>query len=236
MSQRARVVALALAAAVAGSVRAPRPEWAAGQSRRLLLRQMALAPWVAPCAAMAQKPFNPLNLKGQFWETGSMIYEKPAREADPDGAARRARAAVEALRGARRDAENGDAAAVLAALRAADVSERTLRLDGAALVDASDDDFLARERLAAAVAAFRRVVTAAEVRADAGRGGVDATVVTALSATGLIYVLPGGPSLVNNALERRQTTSDPGLDVVLALEACIAALSALLDGAPRAPP
>ena len=59
---------------------------------------------------------------------------------------------------------------------------------------------------------------------------------TALSATGLIYVLPGGPSLVNNALERRQTTSDPGLDVVLALEACIAALSALLDGAPRAPP
>jgi len=82
----------------------------APMARRTLCEAAAAATAAAALPACAEKPFNPLNLKGQFWETGNMVYVKPTR--DPDAlpgdvaAARSAVAeAVDALRDARRAGE-----------------------------------------------------------------------------------------------------------------------------------
>ena len=218
------------------------PALAAAATRRAALRYAATAAGFGAAPALAEKPYNPLNLKGQFWETGSLIYTKPERP-DPEQVERNAALARErlgatlaALRAARRDADAGDAAAVLDALRDADVSERTIRLDGQALVDAAEDPYVPREQLSRAAAALSRVLAAAEVRRSPAAGAATATAVTALSATGLVYVVPGAPSIVNNALERSRVSGDPGLDVVVALEDCIAAVSLLLRPEQDEPP
>ena len=49
-------------------------------------------------AAGAGKPFNPLNLKGQFWETGNMVYVKPTRDPDAAGGLLTARPCKRAAR------------------------------------------------------------------------------------------------------------------------------------------
>ena len=54
----------------------------APMARRTLCEAAAAATAAAALPACAEKPFNPLNLKGQFWETGNMVYVKPTR--DPD--------------------------------------------------------------------------------------------------------------------------------------------------------
>ena len=74
--------------------------------------------------------------------------------------------------------------------------------------------------------AFARAQTAADRPSELSTAAVGA-----LTATGLIFVVPGGPSMANNAAERRQTSADPGLDVVVALSDCIDALGALLAAA-----
>ena len=204
-------------------------------ARRALCEAAAAATAAAALPAHAEKPFNPLNLKGQFWETGNMVYVKPTR--DPDAlpgdvaAARSAVAeAVDALRDARRAAERGDASdAVFSRLRET-VTERTLRVSGAVLVDTAPDAFVAQEALSRASRAFARAQTAADRPSELSTAAVGA-----LTATGLIFVVPGGPSMANNAAERRQTSADPGLDVVVALSDCIDALGALLAAA-AAPP
>ena len=83
----------------------------APMARRTLCEAAAAATAAAALPACAEKPFNPLNLKGQFWETGNMVYVKPTR--DPDAlpgdvaAARSAVAeAVDALRDARKRIES----------------------------------------------------------------------------------------------------------------------------------
>ena len=57
----------------------------------------------------------------------------------------------------------------------------------------------------------------------------------AFAATGLLYILPGGPAAVNNALETSKISADPGLDVLEALEDCISALTQLCELTSGAP-
>ena len=106
------------------------------------------------------------------------------------------------------------------------MTERTLRLSGTVLVDSAPDAFVAQEALSRASRAFARAQTAADRPSELSTAAVGA-----LTATGLIFVVPGGPSMANNAAERRQTSADPGLDVVVALSDCIDALGALLAAA-----
>ena len=136
-------------------------------TRRRALRGLGLPMSFVALPAVGAKPYNPLNLKGQYWETGNMVYTKPSLT--PETAERDARsdlsATLETLRAARRDAENGDADAVLAKLRDGDVSERTIRVAANKLINASDrETFLAREKLDAALRAYSKVQAAAEVR------------------------------------------------------------------------
>ena len=92
------------------------PALAAAATRRAALRYAATAAGFGAAPALAEKPYNPLNLKGQFWETGSLIYTKPERP-DPEQVERNAALARErlgatlaALRAARRDAAAKEAA------------------------------------------------------------------------------------------------------------------------------
>lgn len=200
--------------------------------RRTLFQVAAAATAAAAAPAHAEKPYNPLGFKGQFWETGSMVYVKPARDPDAlpgDVAAARILVAdaVQALRDARKAAERGDAGDLVFARLRETVTERTLRLAGTVLVDTAPDVGAAQEALSRAGRAFARAQTAADRPSELSTAAAGA-----LTATGLIFVVPGGPALANGVAARRQLSADPGLDVVLALSDCVDALGALLAASP----
>jgi len=216
-----RLIAGALAIAVAA---AHRP----ALGRRAIFRQLVLPSSCALAggalgATAKDLPFNPLGLKGQFWETGEMVYVKPSRDGDEiaeaGGAARESLAAsAAALKDAREAADAGDAAAVLALLRERAVSELTLRRDGAAVAAA-----------AAAAADNAAAAAASRATADAARAFLRVNAAGEARSGSLVDKLAAVPA---PGREIVRVSDDPGLDLVVALEDCITAIAALLAARP----
>eukprot|EP00635_Sarcinochrysidales_sp_CCMP3193_P005988 CAMPEP_0118898166 /NCGR_PEP_ID=MMETSP1166-20130328/5273_1 /TAXON_ID=1104430 /ORGANISM="Chrysoreinhardia sp, Strain CCMP3193" /LENGTH=241 /DNA_ID=CAMNT_0006837261 /DNA_START=11 /DNA_END=736 /DNA_ORIENTATION=+ len=182
---------------------------------------LAGLPLVAAPAAQA----TPLGLKGTYWESGDMVYRK--EEVSPEDAFVEFRSLVDGLRGARRSAEVGDVASLRQTLD--DVSERRLRLASAPLLASVEDDaavgFRARLAFKDAIDSYAGLMAALETR-DLGKqkSQLLAQVISALSASGLIFLFP--MSAVNLALQKTSTTTnnlDAGLAIVAALDDCIKA-------------
>ncbi|KAJ1454617.1 hypothetical protein M885DRAFT_521550 [Pelagophyceae sp. CCMP2097] len=226
------LLALAQAPSVFG-LAGPRPAaLLQGVARRTFVA--GLGAWSLPCLAL---PPNPLGLKGQFWETGSIVYVKPVAP-DRDQALARILQAAAVLRASQRSVEFGDAAALLDNLARGGISERSLRLDGAAILaedrnENTNAEARQRERAFAAVLeAWDRVEGAAAARlAPPGSEQLSGQALTVMTATGLVYLLP--PAAVNAALrssaagkEGDGTRVDPGLLLVGAVQDCVKTLEA----------
>ena len=201
-----------------------------GLSRRSSAAALAL-PFSATLAAIALPsaalalPWNPLGLRGQFWETGNLVYVKGS---PPDEADARERIVIgrAALVSARAAADAADADGVADALQLSALSERTLRRDGAAL--ASVESAATRLTLAAAISALEQLESAIAVRrAPAGTSELAESALISATATGLVYLIP--PAAVSGAFRMtKRGNIDSGLALLVAYEDMIKALDTLL--------
>lgn len=171
-------------------------------------------------------------MKGQFWETGQMVYKKEDAAISSNPRATLG-ALVDELRSARRYAEIGDLDSARRAIEA--VSERQLRLVAATLMDAIGEDVAPRSTFARAMSAYDRADRAIVSRSTSP---VISKALGALAASGLIFLFP--PALVNAALQRTLPPNsmgsggvyDAGLIAVSALDECIRSLDDFIAAIP----
>lgn len=174
--------------------------------------------------------WNPLSLKGQYWETGNIVYEKSSAES-PVQALQRLRELTTSLRDAAGLAEVGDLDAVRSTLETA--TERALRVEGSRILDAIDytedaaTSSTARDHFRRAMAAYE-TVDRAMLSLETPSSAVLGQAISALTASGLIFLLP--MAAVKTAVDRTapSLTYDTGLAVVANLEDCVAALDDLV--------
>lgn len=186
--------------------------------RRFVLNTMAISAW------------NPLSLKGQYWETGNIIYQKSDAET-PAEALQRLRELTTGLRDAASLAEVGDLDAVRSTLETA--TERALRVEGSRILDTIDytEDAAtaarARDTFSRAMASYE-TVDRAMLSLETPSSAVLGQAISALTASGLIFLFP--MAAVKSAVDRTapSLTYDTGLAVVANLEDCVAALDDLL--------
>jgi hypothetical protein len=207
--------------------------------RRTAAGSILSVAWICPTPSRAEgaPPFNPLGLKGQYWETGQ-YYKKGQSDADlPDdlpGLRADIKAAVESLRGMKDMAENGDFDALRTALRGGTVSESALFIRARAIEGLIEDEDLAN----ASVQAFTRfsrafdrldeVVSEAQRQAKPDKGLVETLTLSVVSpfyaADRVSKIVASGP----------ETSGDLRLSVLAALTDATKSLDLYMDVTKRA--
>lgn len=179
-------------------------------------------------ACAADTPWNPLGLKGQFWETGSMVYRKE-EAVDVENPRDTLAEAISRLESARRDAEVGDMESASSAVRG--LSERELRLVGSQL---SSDNLEAQKAFSKAMGSYDELIRAASTLSSQQTPFLQETL-GLLATSGIIFLFP--PAVVNAALQRTPNKSDgsvfdTGLNFVAALVDCVDAFNAFVEKIP----
>ena len=178
--------------------------------------------------AGANNPSNPLTLRGQYWETGKLVYTRAAdmarlAEESDETLLRSLSDGLVALRGLDGLAEDGRYDALTAALRGGAISETTIRTSARILLDREEDD--ARETRAQE--AYSRFTTSFDV--------LDQGVVTAArkapgGLTGTLGMAVISPFQAAGEVARvaSSTAGDDRIEVLNALGAAVTALSELV--------
>jgi len=180
--------------------------------------------------------YNPLNLKGSYWETGKLYEKKPLSEelsSEPEELLESMRDMASALESLSLVVEGGKFDEASRMIRGGSVSESKLRIVGNALVDSILDDdggYVASERVRVFLLNFDALdaaVTAAARRASVDGGLVSTLALSAvapLSAANRVAKIAGEP----------QMGSDPRLEVLGSLEAAVKSLKAFINVAAKA--
>jgi len=180
--------------------------------------------------------YNPLNLKGSYWETGELYQKKESSfdlPPDPEALLSSMKEMASALESLSTVAEGGEFDELSRALRGGSVSESRLRISGNALIDSileDDREYVVAERFRLFLNNFDALdaaVTAAARRSSAD-GGILSTL--ALSAVAPLSAVNRVATIANEP----RMGSDPRLEVLGSLDAAVKSLRAFIKAAGEA--